>query len=72
MELENFMEVIGLITPPVGLCLYVTITCGISNISLERISKAVIPFLIAEIIVLLIVTYCPPVTLWLPKITGYL
>lgn len=61
---------IGLITPPVGLCLYVA--CGISNISLERISKAVIPFLIAEIIVLLIVTYCPPVTLWLPKIAGYL
>lgn len=61
---------IGLITPPVGLCLYVA--CGISNISLERISKAIIPFLIAEIIVLLIVTYCPPVTLWLPKIAGYL
>ena len=61
---------IGLITPPVGLCLYVA--CGISNISLERISKAVIPFLIAEIIVLFIVTYCPPVTLWLPKIAGYL
>ena len=61
---------IGLITPPVGLCLYVA--CGISNISLERISKAVIPFLIAEIIVLLIVTYCPPVTLWLPRIAGYL
>jgi len=61
---------IGLITPPVGLCLYVA--CGISNISLERISKAIVPFLIAEIIVLLIVTYCPPVTLWLPKIAGYL
>ena len=61
---------IGLITPPVGLCLYVA--CGISNISLERISKAIIPFLIAEIIVLLIVTYCPPVTLWLPKVAGYL
>lgn len=61
---------IGLITPPVGLCLYVA--CGISNISLERISKAVIPFLIVEIIVLFIVTYCPPVTLWLPKIAGYL
>jgi len=61
---------IGLITPPVGLCLYVA--CGISNISLERISKAVIPFLIVEIIVLFIVTYCPPVTLWLPKIASYL
>jgi len=61
---------IGLITPPVGLCLYVV--CGISNISLERISKAVVPFLIVEIIVLLMVTYCPPITLWLPKIAGYL
>lgn len=60
---------IGLITPPVGLCLYVA--SGIAKISLERISKAVIPFLIAEIVTLLIVTYWPFLTLWLPSILGY-
>ncbi len=61
---------IGLITPPVGLCLYVA--SGIAKISLEKISRAVIPFLIAEIVTLLIVTYWPFLTLWLPKILGYI
>jgi len=60
---------IGLITPPVGLCLYVA--CGIAKVSLEKISRAIIPFLIAEIVTLLIVTYCPFLTLWLPKVLGY-
>ena len=46
---------IGLLTPPVGLCLYVV--CGMAKLSLERVVRAVIPFLIAEIIVLLIITY---------------
>ena len=61
---------IGLITPPVGLCLYVA--CGIAKISLERISVAVIPFLIVEIVTLLIVTYWPFLTLWLPNLLGYI
>jgi tripartite ATP-independent transporter DctM subunit len=61
---------IGLITPPVGLCLYVA--CGIAKISLEKISKAVIPFLIAEIATLFIVTYWPFLTLGLPRILGYI
>jgi len=61
---------IGLITPPVGLCLYVA--CGIAKISLERISIAVIPFLIVEIATLMLVTYWPFLTLWLPKVLGYI
>lgn len=61
---------IGLITPPVGLCLYVS--CGIAKISLERISVAIIPFLIVEIMTLLIVTYVPFLTLWLPNLLGYI
>jgi len=61
---------IGLITPPVGLCLYVA--CGIAKISLEKISLAVIPFLIAEIVTLLIVTYWSFLTLWLPRVLGYI
>jgi TRAP-type C4-dicarboxylate transport system permease large subunit len=61
---------IGLITPPVGLCLYVA--CGIAKISLEKISIAVIPFLIAEIATLLVVTYWPFLTMWLPKLLGYI
>lgn len=61
---------IGLITPPVGLCLFVA--CGISKLTIERISKAVLPFLGAEIVVLLITTYVEPVTLLLPRLFGYI
>ena len=52
---------IGLFTPPVGVNLYVA--CGIGDIKIEEISKGVIPCLIAEIIVLLLVTYFKPFSL---------
>ena len=61
---------IGLLTPPVGLCLFVA--CGIANLSLERIARAVLPFLAVEIAVLLMVTYFEPMTLFLPKFFGYI
>ena len=48
---------IGLFTPPVGVNLYVA--CGIGNIKIEQITKGIIPCLIAELIVLLLVTYIP-------------
>ncbi|MCR5825846.1 MAG: TRAP transporter large permease [Oscillospiraceae bacterium] len=48
---------IGLFTPPVGVNLYVA--CGIGDIKIEEISKGVIPCLIAELAVLLLVTYVP-------------
>lgn len=60
---------IGLITPPVGLCLYVA--CGISKLSLEKVSKAVLPFLAAEIVTLMLVTYVEPISMFLPRLFGY-
>ncbi len=48
---------IGLFTPPVGVNLYVA--CGVAKVDLKQISKAVVPLLIASIIVLLILTYIP-------------
>ena len=60
---------IGLITPPVGLCLYVV--CGITKLSIERVSKAVLPFLAAEIVTLLLVTYIEPLSMFLPRLFGY-
>ena len=51
---------IGLFTPPVGVNLYVA--CGVANVDLKRISKAVVPLLIASIIVLLIITYIPGIS----------
>jgi C4-dicarboxylate transporter DctM subunit len=57
---------IGLVTPPVGINLYTG--CGIAHISLKDISKAVIPFVLASIVVLLIVTYVPILSTWLPSL----
>lgn len=60
---------IGLATPPVGCTLFVA--CGVSGIKLSEISKAVIPFIIASLIALLLVTYFPQLYMWLPKLMGY-
>ena len=51
---------IGLFTPPVGVNLYVA--CGVANVDLKQISKAVVPLLIASLIVLLIITYIPGIS----------
>lgn len=54
---------IGLVTPPVGVNLYVA--CGIGEIDLKKISVAVVPLLIAALVVLLLVTYIPSLSLCL-------
>jgi TRAP-type C4-dicarboxylate transport system permease large subunit len=59
---------IGFITPPVGLCLYVL--CGITKQPLEKISRAVLPFLVVEIAVLGLITYVPYLVLVLPRWMG--
>lgn len=59
---------IGMITPPVGVNLYVA--CGVSKITLGQISKAVVPYLVASILVLLLITYIPEIILLLPNMMG--
>jgi len=59
---------IGLVTPPVGIDLYVA--CGIAKINLKEISKGVIPFVFASIIALLLTTYIPQIALFLPTVLG--
>jgi len=56
--------VIGLVTPPVGTCLF--IVTSISRLRLEQVARALLPFLAACVVVLLIVAYVPAVSLWLP------
>ncbi len=51
---------IGLFTPPVGVNLYVA--CGVASVDLKKISKAVVPLLIASLVVLLIITYIPGIS----------
>jgi C4-dicarboxylate transporter DctM subunit len=61
--------IIGQITPPVGSCLFVVM--GICNTTMERVTKALLPFLAVEIGVLLLITYVPIITLWLPTMLGF-
>jgi C4-dicarboxylate transporter DctM subunit len=60
---------IGYCTPPMGVSLY--IAGSIANRSLIYVSKAVIPFLIIQIAVLMLITYFPDVVLWLPRMMGF-
>lgn len=57
--------VIGLATPPVGLCLF--IVCAIGKVSLEAVSKASLPMLLICLIVLLLVTFFPDLVLFIPS-----
>jgi len=61
-----FGLVIGLVTPPVGLCLFVG--CSIGNVSLEQLSRAVLPFLAVIIAVYLFFAFVPAASLWLPRL----
>jgi tripartite ATP-independent transporter DctM subunit len=54
------------ITPPVGTIMYVV--CGLNNVSIADFAKEVWPFVIALVIALLIVTYVPILSLWLPNL----
>jgi tripartite ATP-independent transporter DctM subunit len=56
---------IGTVTPPVGVVLYVV--SNIAQISFERISRAIVPFLIPLLVVLAGITLWPPLTTWLPN-----
>ncbi|SHM29101.1 TRAP transporter, DctM subunit [Caldanaerovirga acetigignens] len=58
--------VIGLNTPPVGVCLYVA--SNIAKISIARLTVAILPFIIANIVVLMLVSYIPHFTLFLPRL----
>ena len=54
---------IGFLTPPVGVNLYVA--CGIGDIKIEEITKGIVPCLIAELAVLLLITYVPAISTFL-------
>jgi C4-dicarboxylate transporter DctM subunit len=57
---------IGLVTPPVGLNLFVT--AGIANMSLEETIKASFPWLIVLLAVLVLITYVPWISLVVPDL----
>lgn len=62
--------IIGLITPPMGLVLFVV--SGISREKIEVIAKEMMPFFFAEVGVLFVITYFPETCLWIPRMMGYI
>ncbi|NLN16326.1 MAG: TRAP transporter large permease [Firmicutes bacterium] len=60
---------IGLNTPPVGTGLFLGVAIG--KVSLEELVKAVMPFNLVEMAVLLVLTYVPTLSLWLPSAAGF-
>jgi TRAP-type C4-dicarboxylate transport system permease large subunit len=59
---------IGLITPPLGGCLIVVST--VSKVGYWQLARAIAPFVIVEIIVLLILVLSPEIVLFLPRLAG--
>ncbi len=57
---------IGMLTPPVGMVLFAL--QNVSSLSFEKITKAMMPLLIVNLVALLIVTYCPLLSTWLPNL----
>lgn len=60
---------IGTITPPVGTTLFVGVKVG--GVKLEDVIKQLVPYFVAIIAVLMLVTYIPQLSLWLPSLMGY-
>lgn len=60
---------IGLCTPPVGSLLFVG--AGVAKVKITQVIRPLLPFLIAMVIVLMIVTYIPQLAMWLPELFGY-
>ncbi len=57
---------IGMLTPPVGICLFVS--CGIAEVTLGRISRAVMPLVVVAMLDMLIAALWSPLTMWLPAL----
>lgn len=59
---------IGLCTPPVGTCLFVA--CGVGRTTIARVVPSALPFFVAMLLALLLITYWPALTLTLPRLLG--
>jgi len=64
-----FGLVIGLITPPVGLCLFVG--CSIAGLKLHELARAVVPYIALLVVIYALFAFVPAASLWLPRSFGY-
>jgi tripartite ATP-independent transporter DctM subunit len=60
---------VGLCTPPVGSVLF--IGCSVAKINIQEVIRPLLPMFAAMIIVLMVITYLPKISLWLPGLLGF-
>lgn len=60
---------VGLCTPPVGSLLF--IGCSVADLSIVKVIRPLLPFFIAMIVALMLITYIPAISLWLPGLFGF-
>ena len=64
-----FNLMIGLITPPMGLCLFVA--DSIANVGIGKLTRQIIPLFFVELLVLIIITFFPITVIGLPQLLGF-
>ena len=57
---------VGMVTPPLGVNLFVA--CGVQKITIEKITKAVLPFIVINVVVIFILSFVPKIILFLPDL----
>jgi TRAP-type C4-dicarboxylate transport system permease large subunit len=60
---------VGLATPPMGLVLFVA--SSVSGEKIETISRAILPFLAVEVVVIFLITFIPALSMTIPRLTGF-
>jgi len=61
---------IGICTPPVGTCLF--LGCGIAETTVTKVIRHILPFFVSMIITLLICTFIPQISEWIPRLFGFM
>jgi tripartite ATP-independent transporter DctM subunit len=64
-----FNLMIGLITPPMGLCLFVA--DSIAGVGLGRLTRQILPLFLVELLALIIITFIPQTVTWIPRYFGF-
>ena len=60
---------VGLATPPMGLVLFVA--SAVSGEKVMTIARAILPFLLVEVLVIFLITYVPAISMTIPRLTGF-
>jgi len=60
-----FNLMIGLLTPPMGLALF--LVADIAKVTMKDVLKEMVPFYVPLLVTLMIITYVPAITTWLPR-----